>query len=57
MEVKGCPPSKQGFFEAFEELGIELPDNPMEWWQKVPEFFTGQYIGRPEFDQAFYRIQ
>jgi len=57
VEIRGCPPSKQGFFEAFEELGIELPDNPEEWWEKVPEFFTRQYIGRPEFDQAFYRIQ
>lgn len=57
VEIKGCPPSKQGFFEAFEELGIELPDNPMEWWEKVPEFFTGQYAGRQEFDPSFYRIQ
>jgi hypothetical protein len=57
VEVKGCPPSKQGFFEAFEELGIELPDNPMEWWKEVPELYTAQYSGRQEFDPAFYRIQ
>lgn len=57
VEIKGCPPSKHVFFKAFEELGIELPDNPTEWWEKVPEFFTEQYAGRPEFDKAFYKIQ
>ena len=57
VEIRGCPPSKKGFFVAFEELGIELPDNPMEWWEKVPEFFMGQYIGKPDFDDAFYKIQ
>jgi hypothetical protein len=57
VEIKGCPPSKQGFFKAFEELEIELPADRMEWWKKVPEFFVGQYAGRQEFDQAFYRIQ
>jgi uncharacterized protein (DUF362 family) len=57
VEIKGCPPSKQGFFKAFEELEIELPDDRMEWWKKVPEFFTRQYAGRQEFDPALYRIQ
>jgi uncharacterized protein (DUF362 family) len=56
VAVKGCPPSKKGFIEAYEELGIELPDNPIEWIYKVPEYFMGQYIAKPEFDEAFYRI-
>jgi uncharacterized protein (DUF362 family) len=57
VAVKGCPPSKRGFIEAFDELGIELPDNPMEWIEKIPEFFMAQYMGKPEFEEAFYRIQ
>jgi len=57
VAVRGCPPSKKGFIEAFEELGIELPANPMEWIEKLPELFMGQYIGKTEFDEAFYKIQ
>jgi len=56
VAVKGCPPSKKGFIEAFDELGIELPDNPMEWIEKAPEFFMAQYVGKPEFDEAFFKI-
>ena len=56
VAVKGCPPSKKGFIEAFDELGIELPDNPMEWIEKVPEFFMGQYVGKPKFEEAFFKI-
>jgi len=56
VALKGCPPSRKGFIKAFDELGIELPDNPMEWMKKVPEFFMGKYTGKPEFDEAFYKI-
>jgi uncharacterized protein (DUF362 family) len=56
VAVKGCPPSKKGFIEAFDELGIELPDNPIEWIEKAPEFFMARYMGKPEFEEAFFKI-
>ena len=57
VKIKGCPPSEKDLFEAYRELGIELPDNFMEWMAKSPETFMRRYIDQPEFDEAFYKIQ
>jgi len=56
VKVDGCPPNKEDFINAYKELGIELPDNPIEWIESVPSFFMGKYAGNPEFDETFYRI-
>jgi len=57
VKIEGCPPSKKDLLEAYGELGIELPDNFMEWMAKSPETFITKYMDKPEFDEAFYRIQ
>ena len=57
MKIKGCPPSEKDLLEAYRELGIELPDNFMEWMANLPETFMRRYIDQPEFDEAFYKIQ
>lgn len=57
VKIKGCPPSEKDLLEAYGELGIELPDNFMEWMAKLPETFMRRYIDQPEFDEAFYKIQ
>lgn len=54
--VKGCPPKKSDFIEAFTKLGIKLPDNPIEWMGNLPSFFTTQYNDNPEFEDSFYNI-
>jgi len=54
--VKGCPPKKENFIDAFTELGIKLPENPIEWMNNLPTFFMGQYADKPEFEENFYKI-
>jgi hypothetical protein len=56
VRVNGCPPNKEEFVRAYTTLGIELPDNPIEWMESVPGLFMGKYAGRPEFDETFYKI-
>ena len=57
VRIKGCPPSKKDLLEAYAELGIELPDNFIEWMERSPETFIRRYEDQPEFDDAFYKIQ
>ncbi len=54
--VKGCPPQKEDFINAFSKLGIELPENPIEWMKNLPSFFMGQYADKSEFEESFYKI-
>ena len=54
--VKGCPPQKDEFIDAFTKLGIKLPDNPIEWMNNLPSFFMAQYNDEPEFEESFYKI-
>lgn len=57
VEIRGCPPSNKDLVEAYKELGVELPGNPLEWRKTVADFYIGKYIGRPEFDEAFFKIR
>lgn len=56
VPVHGCPPSIKDFLDAYRLVGIELPDDSGDWMKTVPEFFMMQYGGRPEFDEALYRV-
>ena len=56
VKVNGCPPSKKEFVRAYQTLGIELPDNPMEWMDSISGLFMGKYVGKPEFVETFYKI-
>jgi uncharacterized protein (DUF362 family) len=57
VSIKGCPPSKKDLVEAYKQLGIELPDNFIGLMERMAESFNKRYVGKPEFDEAFYRIQ
>jgi uncharacterized protein (DUF362 family) len=57
VKIKGCPPSKRDLIEAYQQLGIELPDNFIELTERMSETFVTKYIEKPEFDGSFYRIQ
>ncbi len=56
VKVNGCPPNKEEFVRAYTTLGIELPDNPIEWMESVSGLFMGKYAGKPEFVETFYKI-
>ena len=57
IAVKGCPPSLKKIVEAFHEADIPLNPAILENMDKVPGFFMKKYEGRPEFDEAFFRIE
>jgi len=58
VKIKGCPPKKEDFLKAYKEVGIELPDDFIEWVDKSPEtLHMKKYIDKPEFDNAFYNIK
>ena len=54
--IDGCPPSKDNFIKAYSNLGIELPDNPVEWMKTALGFFDRKYAAQREFDETFYKI-
>ena len=56
VAINGCPPNKEDYIRAFTTLGIELPDNPIEWMETAFGFLMGKYDGKPEFDETFYKV-
>jgi len=58
VKIRGCPPSDEDFYNAYKELGIDLPDNFKEQVQKIPEIFLlPKYNGKSEFQEDFFRIR
>jgi len=58
VKIKGCPPREEGFFQACNELRIELSnDIKAELRNFLEVFLMPKYKDKPEFDEAFYRIQ
>ncbi len=58
VKIGGCPPKEEDFYNAFRELGIDLPDNFGELAQKIPEmFYMPRYRGKPEFQEEFFHIR
>ncbi|MDZ7699778.1 MAG: DUF362 domain-containing protein [Deltaproteobacteria bacterium] len=56
IAVKGCPPSTKKIVEAFNEAGIPLTHDIFDARETVPSLFMKKYEGRPEFDEAFFKI-
>ena len=57
IPVKGCPPSTKQIIEAFDQAGIHLDPSIFEDMDKVPGRFMKKYEGKPEYDEAFFRIE
>jgi hypothetical protein len=58
VKIGGCPPTEEEFYNAFRELGIDLPDNFKELVQKIPEMlYLPRYRGKPEFQEEFFHIR
>jgi uncharacterized protein (DUF362 family) len=56
IPVKGCPPSPKSVVKAFHQAGIEVNPGIFEHMEMAPGFFMGKYEGRPEFEEAFFRV-
>jgi hypothetical protein len=58
VKIGGCPPREEDFYRACRELGIELPSDLPGELQKVAEvFLMADYVGKPEFQEEFFRIR
>jgi uncharacterized protein (DUF362 family) len=58
VKIGGCPPHEEDFYRAYGELGIELPSDFIGEVQKVGEvFLMANYLGKPEFQEEFFRIR
>lgn len=58
VRVRGCPPRRDDFVAACQEVGIELADGFLDWMERSPELVhMKRYKDKPEFDESFYRIK
>jgi hypothetical protein len=57
IAVKGCPPSVTEIVEAFHRAGVPVEASLLERLEEMPGFFMKKYEGRPEFDEAFFRVE
>ncbi len=56
IAVKGCPPSPKALVKAFHQAGIDVNPVLFEQIDMAPAFFMGKYQGKPEFDEAFFKV-
>ena len=56
IAVKGCPPKPDDVVNAFHQAGIPIDKNMFDNMDQLPAFFMAKYQGKPEFDEAFFRV-
>ena len=56
ITVKTCLPSPGGVVKALHQAGIEVNPAIFEHLDAAPAFFMRKYEGKPEFDEAFFRV-
>ncbi len=57
IPVKGCPPKTADIVKALHRAGIEADPGLFESsMDLLPGFFMSRYEGKPEFDDAFFRV-
>jgi uncharacterized protein (DUF362 family) len=57
IPVKGCPPKPHDMLKALHKAGIEADPGLFENIDKMPELFMRRFEGKPEYDEAFFRIK
>ena len=56
IAVKGCPPSPEAVAKALHRAGIEVNPAIFEHIDMAPAYYSSRYEGKPEFDEALFRI-
>lgn len=56
IAIKGCPPRPEKVSEALQQAGINVDATIFENLDLIPGKFLKRYEGKPEFDEAFFRI-
>jgi uncharacterized protein (DUF362 family) len=57
IAVKTCPPSIDGVVKALHQAGIEVSPALFEQLDKGPAAYMKKYAGKPEFDDALFRVE
>lgn len=57
IPIEGCPPQPQDAAEALRKAGIGVNPLFFDYMDRNPSFFMSQYLGKPEYDESFYRIE
>jgi uncharacterized protein (DUF362 family) len=57
IAVKGCPPDPKDIVLALHQAGIDADPALFEQADQLPGFFMARYQDKPEFDEAFFRIE
>lgn len=57
IPVKGCPPKPRDMLNALHQAGIEADPGLFENIDKMPGFFMSRFEGKPEYDEAFFRVK
>ncbi len=57
VAVKGCPPVAEDVVKALHEAGIKADPTLFEQIDALPGFFMARYEDKPEFEEAFFRIE
>ena len=57
IAIKGCPPKPEDIVKALQQAGIEADPGLFENIDQLPGFFMGRYENKPEFDEAFFKIE
>lgn len=56
IAIKTCPPAPKAVVKALHEVGVQVNPAVFEHLDKAPGFFMRKYQGKPEFDEAFFRV-
>jgi uncharacterized protein (DUF362 family) len=56
IAVKGCPPKPKDMLDALHKAGIEADPGLFEHMDQLPGFFMSRYEGKPEYDEALFRV-
>jgi uncharacterized protein (DUF362 family) len=56
IAVKGCPPKPDHIVKALHRAGIGVDPALFANMDQLPGFFMARYQGKPEFDEAFFRV-
>jgi uncharacterized protein (DUF362 family) len=56
IAVKGCPPKPEKVYEALQKAGIDVDASIFENMDLIPGKFLKRYAGKPEFDEAFFKV-
>jgi len=56
IPIKGCPPDPKNAYKALIRAGIDVDPEWFDHPEKLQQVHMKRYLGKPEFDELFYRV-